>query len=387
MLERALDHVKNLDMLQNLLIPASFTIPILMLYYVDPNSFNLLWKGRAFYLLFLWLLVLEIVMSSEEFTHEKIIAKNSTRLIVLIAVTAIPIIYVAFVNVLGFSKTIVEFGKNIGIPQTIFDPPLSQGFINWLQEWSWPLSLEYIVLASCFIAEIWLAYKLKGLKMFSISLFFLFAVGGIYALDTFYPYGSGVAAPFQAIVPSTAFLAARILNMMGYQTSFLGDFGGMPVLHASKLSVGSKAYAIGWPCAGVEGLFIYTFVVLLFLKKTRVYVPGFVYETISIIRGKFYMVDNKKLPKWCSIMNRKSLFLLRSEDLVTFMASAAYFLIGAIGTYVVNAFRIATIFVVGITQGDAAASTFHDIYGGLYTLTWIIAYMMILMLLFHKKET
>lgn len=375
--------------LQNLSIPVSFTIPILILYYVNPNSFNLLWKGRAFYLMFLWLLALEIIMSSEKFTHEKLIVRNSVRVIILIAVTAIPIIYVTFVNVLDFSKTIIEFGKKIGIPQVTFNPPLRQGFINWLQEWSWPLSLEYITLVSCFITGIWLAYKTKGLKIFSISLFFLSAIGAIYTLDTFYPYGSGPAAPFQAIVPITAFLAAKILNMMGYQTSFLGNLYNMPILWASKPSTGSgnyARYAIGWPCAGVEGLFIYTFVILLLLKKTRVYVPAFMYDTMSIIRGEIHLVNSRKLPKWCKTINRKSRVLLGSEKFVTFMASAAYFIIGAVGTYIVNAFRIATIFVIATTQGQSAASTFHNVYGGLFTTTWIIVYAMILMLLFRKKK-
>lgn len=386
-LEKASRRIKNSKTtLQNLLIPVSFTIPILILYYVDPNSFNLLWKGRAFYLLFLWLLALEIIMSSEQFTDEKLVTRNPVRAIILIAVTAISVGYATLANLPNFSKTIIEFGKMVGIPQVTFTPPLSTGMISWLQEWSWPLSLEYLTLVSCFITQIWLAYKTRGLKIFSISLFFLSAIGAIYTLDTFYPYGSGPTAPFQALVPTTAFLAAKILNMWGYQTLFLGKSYGMPVLYAFKPSTGSKAYTIGWPCAGIEGFFIYTFVILLLLKKTRVYVPSFVYEAMSIIRDKIRLVNSRELPKWCETINRKSLVLLGSEKFVIFLASAAYFIVGAIGTYIVNAFRIATIFVIGITQGDRAASMFHDIYGGLYTAAWIITYTMVLMFLFHKKR-
>ena len=382
--------MKNLEKtLLNLSIPISFFIPISILYYVDPNSFTLLWKGRAFYLLFLWLLGLEIIMNSEEFTHRKLVVRNSVRVAILIAATAISIIYVTFVNVLGFSKTTIAFGKKIGIPQVTFSPPLSAGMVKWLQEWSWPLSLEYLILASCFITQVWLAYKTKGLKIFSISLFFLSAVGAIYTLDTFYPYGSGPTALFQSMVPITAFLAAKILNIIGYQTSFIGNsHSSMPLLSAFNPSTGEAAsFRIGWPCAGAEGLFIYAFVVLLLLKKTQVYVPSFMYKVMSMTRGKIHLVSrSEKLPKWCKTIIRKSFVLVGSEKFVTFMASAAYFIIGALGTYIVNAFRIATIFVIGATQGGPAASTFHNIYGGLYTSTWIIIYVMILMLLFRKKK-
>ena len=374
--------------LMNLSVFVSFIAPILILYCVDPASFNLLWKGRAFYMLFLWLVALEIVLNSDEFRRKVLITRNAIRIVFLIVAALIPVMYVTFVQVFGFSETIVNFGRNLGIPQTTFDPPLNPSMLNWLQEWSWPLSLEYAVLAILFITQIYIAYGTKGLRIFSISLFFLSAIGVIYGLDTFYPYGSGPTKPFQAIVPATAFFAARILNTLGYRTSLsMSSYYGLPVLGAYKPSVGSKTYLIGWPCAGVEGIFIYTFATLLLLKKTQVYIPKFLHKGTSMFRGKvIWLSRGKRMPKLCEQTGKKALGLLTEGRFLAIVASVGYFTIGAIGTYIVNAFRIATIFVIGITQGDSAASTFHDVYGGLFTSTWIIFYMIMLMIVFRKKR-
>jgi len=137
----------------------------------------------------------------------------------------------------------------------------------------------------------------------------------------------------------------------------------------------------------VEGLFLYTLIMLLLLKKTQVYVPSFTYKARSILLNKLHSMNGKRLlPKKCKAMIKEGLSLLESERFLTFLAAVVYFSIGAVGTYITNAFRIAAIFVISITQGSAAASTFHDVYGGLLTLTWIMVYMVILMFLFYRKK-
>jgi len=146
-------------------------------------------------------------------------------------------------------------------------------------------------------------------------------------------YGS--FTPFQIFVPTTATLAARFLNFLGYQTH-LNLSGSMPVLyaHVANSTVGFAA-AIAWPCSGVESLIIYTVTILLFLKK--------------------------------------SIFSLAQK--------VTLFAIGAIVTYIINILRIATIFVIAINTGGyytAQAQQFHDYYGQLYSIIWIISYLLII---------
>lgn len=318
----SLTKTKIEDFAKNLIIPCSFIAPILMLFVLDSNSFNYTWKGRTLYIFFLWLLFLELILDWEKLTQKNLASLKKPRIVVIGIMASIPIVYVISVNFLGLDQMLIETGKQI---LTFWHFPLDN-----LQDL--PISLEYLVFTIFFATTIWLAYKVDGLKQFSISLCLLGAIGTIYMIDTFYPYGT--FTPFQAFVPFTASLAAQVLNWMGYTTSFLPyQMQGTPVLYVSGSS-GSVGFGIGWPCAGVQSLFIYTCVILLFLKKSA----------------------------------------------IPLIQKIIYFIIGAIGTYTVNILRIVSIYIIAINQGNSAAQVFHDYYGELYSITWIIAYLIIIIL-------
>lgn len=307
---------------KNLVLPFSFITPILMLFVLDPNSFNYTWKGRTLYLFFLWLLFLELILGWEKITQKNLASLKKSRIVVLGIVASVPIVYVIVVNFLGLDQMLIEIGKQI----------LTSGHFSLDNLRYWPVSLEYLIFTIFFATTIWLAYEFDGLKQFSISLCLLGAIGIIYMIDTFYPYGA--FTPFQAFVPFTASSAAQVLNWMGYKTSFLPHaVQGTPVLYVSGAS-GSVRFGIGWPCAGVQSLFIYTCVILLFLKKSA----------------------------------------------IPMMQKIIYFIIGAIGTYTVNILRIVSIYIIAINQDMYAAQVFHDYYGELYSITWIIAYLIIIIL-------
>jgi thaumarchaeosortase len=307
---------------KNLAIPFSFITPILLLFVLDPNSFNYTWKGRTLYLFFLWLLFLEIILDWEKLSQKNLASLKKPRIIVMGIMASIPIVYVIGVNFLGLDQMLIEIGKQI----------LTFWHFSLDNLRYWPLSLEYLVFTIFFTATIWLAYEVDGLKQFSISLCLLGTIGTIYMIDTFYPYGA--FTPFQAFVPFTASSAAQVLNWMGYKTSFMPyQVQGTPVLYVSGSS-GSVGFGIGWPCAGVQSLFIYTCVILLFLKKSA----------------------------------------------IPMIQKIIYFIIGAIDTYIVNILRIVSIYIIAINQDMRAAQVFHDYYGELYSITWIIAYLIIIIL-------
>jgi thaumarchaeosortase len=307
---------------KKLVIPFSFIAPILMLFILDPNSFNYTWKGRTFYLFFLWLLFLELVLDWEKITQKNLASLRKPRIFFMVIAVSVPIVYVLGVSFFGLDQTLIEIGKQI---LTFWHFSLDN-----LQHW--PISIEYLIFTLFFSATIWLAYEFDGLKQFSISLCLLGAIGIIYMIDTFYPYGT--FTPFQAFVPFTASSAAQLLNWMGYQTSFLPyPMQGTPVLYVSGSS-GSVGFGIGWPCAGVQSLFIYTCVILLFLKKSE----------------------------------------------IPLLQKIIYFIIGAVGTYIINILRIVSIYIIAVNRGMSAAQVFHDYYGELYSITWIIAYLIIIIL-------
>jgi thaumarchaeosortase len=87
---------------------------------------------------------------------------------------------------------------------------------------------------------------------------------------------------------------------------------------------------VGWPCAGVQSLLLFTLITLVFFKKTAI-------------------------PR-----DRK----------------INYFLIGAAGTYLTNVLRISSFFVISLNYGSEAGSVFHNVYGELYFIAWMFLFLM-----------
>lgn len=310
---------KNMNALEKLLPIIPFIIPFLILYSLYPDSFEATWKGRTYYLFFLWIVLLEIILNWEDLQTRKISDMKLARKTVLIISLLIPTVYVLVANFYRLNYVIENLAEQHNIP--------------WAS--GMPLSTEYLVFAVFFALIILLEYGISGLKDFSISSVFLGIIGVIYTTDNLYPYGR--LTPLQIFVPATATLAANFLNLMGYETgmSFISSnptYGSMPYLWVTDSQGKNAGFGIAWPCAGVESLLIYTLTILLFLKKTG-------------IPWKHRIV---------------------------------YFVIGAIVTYFINVLRVATIFVIAINQGQYAALRFHDYYGQLYSITWIISFPLII---------
>jgi thaumarchaeosortase len=312
-----------------LLIFLSFAIPFAILYQLDAQSFYATWKGRTFYLFFLWLVVLELAMDWEKFQARKQGALRLARTAALGVVLLLPTLYVVAEDYFGLSGMIVNVSKQFDVPHS-----------GWM-----PLSVEYLVFTGLFVAVVVLAYGSDGLKGFSISAVFMGAVGVVYMIDNLYPYGRFM--PLQVFVPPTAWLAASVLNLMGFQTTMTQivnhpTYGSMPYLMVEDSLGRTASFAVAWPCSGVQSLFIYTIVIALFLKRTPI--------------------------RW--------------------LHRIVYFAVGAIVTYFINVLRIATIFIIAINNGDWGL--FHNYYGELYAMTWIIAYPLIIIgsrLLWNKIKT
>jgi thaumarchaeosortase len=292
----------------------SFIVPITILYFLYPNSFESTWKGRLYYLFFLWLVSLETILSWETI-NLKIHRLKSAKTVLILVSSLLPLAYVLISQFLGLNRIFIDLALKSGM-----DPNFANN--------SFPLSIEYLVFTVLFVVIVTLCYGISSLQEYSISTVFLGLIGMIYVTDDMYPYGR--FTPFQLLVPTTARLAAGLLNLMGYQTIWLGIRNGMPILSASDGVRSSGPLAIAWPCSGIASLLIYTVTILLFFKKTN----------------------------------------------ISWKQRAVYFLIGAVITYFINIVRIATIFIMAINQQDWIR--FHDLYGQLFSITWIISYPLII---------
>jgi thaumarchaeosortase len=283
-------------------------------YKVYTNTFEATWKGRTFYLFFLWLFTLEMILGWEALKTVKQKLK-SIKTTMFVITLLLPTVYIIVANFYGFNRAIVNWTYERGMrpPER---PP------DWM-----PLSTEYLVLTVLFALTIIVGYGTTGLTNYSISIVFLGIIGLIYTIDNLYPKGQ--FTPFQILVPTTSMLAAYVLNLLGYRTAFLTPTEGMPHLEVSN-STRSWNAVIAWACSGIDSLIIYSVTILLFLKK-------------SAIPTKQRII---------------------------------YFIIGAAVTFFINILRIATIFIIGVNGGDWEA--FHNFYGQLYSITWIILYPLII---------
>lgn len=308
----------------------SFVIPMIILYLLYPYSFEQTYHGRTFYLFFLWLIALEMILDWEKLQSIKTRKWAFFRTVLLIVTLTLPTVYVIAANYYGLNTVIANSARPL-IPSEdrMRDQHASQV----------ALSTEYLVFALLFCVIIVLQYGTRRLMSFSLSALFLSTIGALFTIDNLYPYGR--FTPLQWIVPATATLAEKALNLLGYATSYTmttdSVYGTMPFLMIT--SHPWARFSIAWPCSGVESLLIYCVVILLFLKRIAI-------------------------PWWQKIV---------------------YFVVGAVVTYFINILRIVTLFLIAISKGPTFTSIdydfqrFHNYYGMLYSMTWIIAYPLIIL--------
>ena len=318
------------NMVVKLLPLVAFAVPLLWLYFLEPATFEAMWKGRTFQLFFIWLISLELILGWESLQGSELTKLVSARTFAFAAAMALPTLYVAASYYWGLNAAISNWA--------------TQSQITWAT--SMPLSIEYLAFSAMFSAIILLAFGFKGLKALSVPAFFLALVGALYTIDNVFPYGQ--FTPFQIFVPTTTALAAAILNLMGYTTSITYEQsslqGTMPLLTATNPHTFATAtFSIAWPCAGIESFLIFTVVILLFLKRMPI-----------SLKGKI-----------------------------------GYFAFGAAVTYIVNAFRIVNIFTAGMVYGENSVQVqdVHFYYGPLYAVAWIVSYPLIIILsqsLWHR---
>ena len=322
---------RNVSIIIVLLPILSFIAPFLILYSLHAWTFEQAYHGRTFLLFFLWLVVLEIILSWEKLQKNMLNKLQSLRTVLFVIALLLPTTYVVAANYCGVNIMIHDLTSHYISSITISPIPYVDAQQKEIIAGQMPISIEYLVFAVLFCLVILAAYEINILTDFSLSTAFLGIIGLLFIMDQLYPQK---LTPLQIFVPATATLAAKVLNLMGYQTT-LSFATNMPLLTV----VGPKnpirtQFGIDWTCAGVESLLIYTITILLFLRKT----------TIPWTHRIIYLV------------------------------------IGAVVTYSINIFRVVSLVVIGIEYGGTSSEfqRFHNYYGMLYSMTWIICYPLII---------
>lgn len=309
---------RSIPLLRKTLPIIGLTVPFLILYILYPSSYDLMWKGRMFYLFFLWLLFVETIINWDRIAESKVTKVRSVRTAVFVVALALPVLYITVANFAGLNNAIMDLARNYNVVPE---------FVQFV-----PLSIEYLVLTGLFILTFSLYYGTRKTSDFAISMIFLGVIGVVYMIDTLYPWGR--FTPFQIFAPTTTQLSASVLNLMGYRTSIVMKLfpneGTLPVLTVQDAFGNTAIHPVAWVCSGVESLLIFSVTIPLFFKNST----------------------------------------------IPWKHRAVYFIFGAAITYFINALRIATIFILDINGGDW--NTFHNVYGMLYSMTWIVSYPLLI---------
>jgi len=296
--------------------------------YLNQNfSFEVTWKGRLFYLMFLWFLVIEAAMDWDKIVDSQ--PRNRRIIAISLIVALIPMVYILATNFFGLDLELLKIGRySLSIHSSNADLTPSD-FLHL----GWPLSLEYLVFTVFFMSAITLAYKFRGLKVFSISFALLGGIGVAYMLDTLFPFG--VFRPLQEFALPTAATATALFDILGYNVMMNFPYRlGESLLPSITVTVGPKiaSVSIAWACAGVHSLLLYVLIIAVFFKKT----------TISAFR------------------------------------KLAYFIIGLFGTFFVNVLRVFSVILIMLESGNAAGMEFHNTWGELFSFVWIFLYILLI---------
>ena len=306
---------KNVEKIILLAPILAFSVPLLWMYFLNPASFDALWKGRTFQLFFVWLILLELILGWETLQKGRIHKPTSVRFVAFLIALLLPTVYVVVSNYSGLSTAILEVSKQSGI--------------YWYNDM--PAAVEYLVFAGFFSLLTFLNLGLNGLKSFSIPILFSVIVGAVFVIDSVYP--NGQFSPFQFLVPATTMLASNTLGFMGYNTTLGLSQGNLPQLTVTDPSnpFRTASFGIAWPCAGIESLLIFAVTIMIFLKR---------------------------MP-------------------ISWQAKIGYFAFGAGITYLINILRIVSIYLFAIGGGDV--NVFHQSIGPLYPIAWIVTYPLVIL--------
>ena len=202
--------------------------------------------------------------------------------------------------------------------------------------WMW----DFIVMAIFILAALTVFFGKRWIRIAPAAPIFLTGTAIILSLDAFFPYDT--LGPLQYIVPYFVQANVWVITTLELGTAVARD--NVMFLRGDH---GSMALQVFWPSAGVHSIIIFSLVIGAFMLK------------MNIPRA------------------RKSV----------------YFILGIIGTIVVNLIRIFSLswYALKVTTDPVAWEEYHKIAGEIMFLPWLFAFILIVIVIesrrLKKKES
>ncbi|MDH3823757.1 MAG: thaumarchaeosortase [Nitrosopumilus sp.] len=200
--------------------------------------------------------------------------------------------------------------------------------------YSWTWMWDFVVMAIFVVAALSIFFGKRWIRIAPAGPIFLTGTAIILSLDAFFPYDT--LGPLQYIVPYFVQANVWIITVLDLGTAVAKD--NVMFLRGEH---GSMALQVFWPSAGVHSIIIFSLVIGAFMLK------------MNIAR------------------NRK----------------AVYFILGIIGTIIVNLIRIFSLswYALKVTTDPVAWEEYHKIAGEIMFLPWLFAFILVVILIESRR--
>ncbi len=200
--------------------------------------------------------------------------------------------------------------------------------------YSWTWMWDFVVMAIFIVVTLTIFFGKRWIRIAPAAPIFLTGTAIILSLDAFFPYDT--LGPLQYIVPYFVQANVWLVTILDLGTAVARD--NVMFLRGDH---GSMALQVFWPSAGVHSIIIFSLVIGAFMLKLNI------------------------------AQNRK----------------AVYFVIGIIGTIIVNLIRIFSLswYALKVTTDPVAWEEYHKIAGEIMFLPWLFAFILVVILVESRR--
>ena len=204
--------------------------------------------------------------------------------------------------------------------------------VQLIDSWTW--MWDFVVMAIFVVVALSIFFGKRWIRIAPAGPIFLTGTAIILSLDAFFPYDT--LGPLQYVVPYFVQANVWLVTVLDLGTAVARD--NVMFLRGDH---GSMALQVFWPSAGVHSIIIFSLVIGAFMLK------------LNIAR------------------NRK----------------AVYFVLGIIGTVIVNLIRIFSLswYALKVTTDPVAWEEYHKIAGEIMFLPWLFAFIFIVIMIESRR--
>ena len=200
--------------------------------------------------------------------------------------------------------------------------------------YSWTWMWDFVVMAIFAVVALSIFFGKRWIRIAPAGPIFLTGTAIILSLDAFFPYDT--LGPLQYVVPYFVQANVWVITMLELGTAVARD--NVMFLRGDH---GSMALQVFWPSAGVHSIIIFSLVIGAFMLKMNI--------------------------------QRKR--------------KAVYFVLGIIGTIIVNLIRIFSLswYALKVTTDPVAWEEYHKIAGEIMFLPWLFAFIFVVILIESRR--